>query len=286
MTPWHVPHDLLDRFARQPGVVDPTVGASIEQHLIRCPACRAEVADALERADDDELDRIWHEIADTVDRRPRAWSARVLWAPLAERGWGRLVAATPTLLVQLLAAVAALTVGAAFAATRLATDTAFLLVAPLVVAALVVVAFPPWREPTGETGAATPLAGFRAWCVRGAVAISGSMLPLGFASLLLPGAGWSAFAWVLPALALTLVALVAATRWEPVTVVGVLAGLWSTPLVLHRLLAEGPVDAAWMGSAIVQLSALSCTVVAAVGLCAMRASFDAAPVTGRKGVRR
>jgi hypothetical protein len=277
-SPWHIPSDTLEEFARSPEQMDPTTGASVEQHLLRCPICRAGVAAMASPPDVADLESVWSLVADVVDRRPRSRSAR---PGRADRPWIRLVGATPALLVQLALVVVGLTALASLAAVRLETRTPFLLAAPVVVLGLVVVAFPPWREPTGEMGAATPLAGFRTFCIRAAVAIGVSVAPLAVASTLLPAQGWAAFAWVLPSLALTVAALVLSTRHEPLTVVVVVGVGWMAALASWRVLADGAVDARWMVSPAAQVVALGVLLASSWRLVALRPTFDALPVVSR-----
>jgi hypothetical protein len=183
--------------------------------------------------------------------------------------------------VQFVLVVGVLTAAASLAALRLETRTPFLLVAPLVVLGLVVVGFPPWREPTGQMGAATPLAGFRTFCIRAAVAVLASVVPLAVASTLLPAQGWAAFAWVLPSLALTVVALVLSARHEPLTVVVVVGVGWVAALAAWRALAEGAVDARWMVTPAAQMVALAVLLASSWRLVAVRSTFDVLPVVSR-----
>jgi hypothetical protein len=275
---WHIPSETLEEFARSPERMDPTIAASVEQHLLRCPTCRAGVAAMTSPSELADLEAVWSEVTDVVDRRPRSRWAR---PGRADQTWIRLVGATPALLVQFVLVVGVLTAAASLAAVRLETRTPFLLAAPLIVLGLVVVGFPPWREPTGQMGAATPLAGFRTFCIRAAVALLASVVPLAVASTLLPAQGWTAFAWVLPSLALTVVALVLSARHEPLTVVFVVGVGWVAALAAWRALAEGAVDARWMVTPAAQVVALAVLVASSWRLVTMRSTFDVLPVVSR-----
>ncbi len=268
---WHAAPEVLRTYAQTPSLVDPTVADSVEQHLLRCGSCRAAVADA---ASPDLIEASWRAlVADIAQPSPAPAGARG-WIGAAGSGgtWLRLIAATPVMALQFLGLVIVVTAVAVLAAINVETRTPFLVAAPVLVLALVVVGFPPWREPIGEMAAATPLVGFRAFCIRSAVVLGASVLPLAGASLLLPSGSSSAFAWVLPALALAVSALALATRFDPVTVAGGLGLTWLTMTGVWAVVVDAPVEFGRLLGPIAQVTSI---VVTAIGVLAVVRNRDA-----------
>jgi hypothetical protein len=218
---WHAPDDLLVRFATRPEAIEPVTAASIEQHLMVCPSCRAVTAHACE-----DLDDVWAEIADRVDRHATSKVGRVLRSFHLEHDAVRLVAATTLLRLQALGAILTLAAGAFFIAGEVETSVPFVAVAPLVVLGIVALAFTPGAEPAGEVSPSTPLFGFRLFVRRAVVVLLATLAPLTAASTVLPGAGLEPFAWLLPALALALGALALGTRYGPTSASIAVASGW------------------------------------------------------------
>jgi hypothetical protein len=268
---WHVPDDLLVRYVNHPARVEPVIAASLEQHLIGCERCRSAVADESATV---EVDALWREIADAVDRQPSTRFGRLLATAGLDRRAVRLVAATSRLQAQALAALAVVTAGALAAASQLDTTTPFLALAPLAILGVVTVAFWPSMEPGGEVSRATPVFGFGLFLTRTAVVLAASILPVIGASLLLPGPATTALAWVLPALALALGALALGTRYPPSTTAPVLAVVWVLGLTTPRMLRGPTLDLAWMQSPLTQAVALTIAAGSLVLLVLRRDEFD------------
>jgi len=225
-------------FSSNPGAIHHVTAASIEQHLTACRACQVSLAGVSPRP---ELDAIWAEVQDGVDRAGVGFTERLLRWLRVESGSARLIAATPALRVGAVAAVG-LIVAAVVLVSRVAdVGEAFLVLAPVVPTALVALSFAPGVDPAGECGLATPVFGF-GLVIRRALAVEVlALLVLGIGSLFIPIDGPTALAWLIPALALSLGTLAGSVRWAaPQAAAGLTMG-WATVLVLAYV-AEGGRD--------------------------------------------
>lgn len=269
---WHASDDLLRRFATHPAAVEAVTASSLEQHLLRCDRCRARVAADTEPA---VLDDLWDEIADRVDRRAPGLVGRLLTTAGLDGGAIRLVTATGTLQCAALASLAALTLGSSWLAGQVDTSVPFLAVAPLVVLATVAAAFTPAAEPAGEVTPSTPLHGFGLLARRVAVVLAATVVPLGVGSSLLPGPGWEPFAWILPALALTLAALALATRYGAPAAAGAVGVAWLTTLTLLQLVhAQLVAPETILASPALQVASLAVAGCSLLVVLARRDAFD------------
>lgn len=226
MSTWHAPPELLTRFATEPTSIEPVTASSVEQHLLGCETCRRAVAVATQSEGRHALDSMWAEIIDRVDRRQPTLSERLLVRLRLDPGLARLVSATPAIRLQALMATLSVSVGAAVVSRQVAADGFFLAVAPLILLVAVALTFVPGADPAGEIEGSTPMHGFGLFWRRAAVVMAGALTSLGVATTLLPGSGWSALAWVAPALALALAALALSTRHPPLVVAVSLAVGW------------------------------------------------------------
>ena len=227
---WHVPTDLLAAF--HDGAIGPVDAASVESHLVSCDRCRQAVADlrgarpeAAARADE-----VWLRIADHVDRPSRRLAGRGTWAVVT---FGtpalRLAAAAAVLLVAVLPLVLDTI------SERLAI-AAFVTIAPLVPLVGVLAAFRPAVDPAGELSLATPLATLRLVLVR-ALVVTAAAVPLGIVvAVVLPASTPLLLGWVLPGLALALVAMALSRRAPVERVVLALSLTWA--LVATTVLLE------------------------------------------------
>jgi hypothetical protein len=182
----------------------------------------------------------------------------------------RLLAATPSLRASWLLAIVA-----ALAFTVLAADAGprgtllFLTLAPILPLAGVALAYGPQVDRLHELGAAAPLSGFRLLLLRSAAVVATTTLLAGGAGLFLPGAGGVAAAWLLPALALSLLTLALSARLEPVQAAGGLAAGWVAVVISAQreaggeaALAEGDYAAFGVTGQLICLSlALACAAV-------------------------
>jgi hypothetical protein len=146
----------------------------------------------------------------------------------------------------------------------------FLLVAPLLVLAGVAAAFLPVFDPAWRLAAAAPFSGFTLLLVRAVCALGAALVPVTGVAFVLPGPGWLPVALLLPSLALSAVALAAATVMDPRAAAATTAALWALP-VLWLASADVPLlivaTAAQVGCAAVLCA---CAVV----LCLRRDRFE------------
>ncbi|HEX9712583.1 MAG TPA: zf-HC2 domain-containing protein [Actinomycetota bacterium] len=241
MTTWHADTDTITAYAS--GDIDDARAFSLEAHLLACPQCRETCARVMQV---DRLETVWAEVVDTIDRpRPRA-AERLLRSLGVSEHLARLIGATASLQLSWLLAIAAtlaFAVLAAFANRGIAPGAEpliFLLVAPLVPLAGVATAFGPGVDPTHEIGLAAPMSGFRLLLVRAVAVLGSSFILIGAAAFPLPGPGWAAAAWLLPALALTATSLALSTRLHPVTAAGTLGGIWVAAVATIERIADAP----------------------------------------------
>lgn len=150
-----------------------------------------------------------------------------------------IITATPSLRLPWLAAAAAVSLLAALGAS---TDPdrilLFLLVAPVVPVAGVAAAYGPWADPMFETVRSTPISGFQVLLARSVAVIATAVGFLGVASLAVPGAAASSWAWVLPALALTISSLVLSTFTSLPRAAAAVTGAWCVAVAVAGALGD------------------------------------------------
>lgn len=252
---WHADPNDIARYVS--GTIDTTRATSIEAHLVTCAHCRVQVAGV---TDTSRLDAAWAGVVDVLDSPAPNLLERVLRRVGMRDRTARLLAATPSFQGSWLVAII-LALAFATLAAQSGTDrglAVFLLVAPLLPVASVAVAFGPGIDPTWEMTSAAPGAGFRLLLLRAAAVFTSSLVLAAVASLALPGQSWTAAAWVLPALALTLASQALSTFTSPerasvavaVTwVVVVLASAHETRDLLAAFSSSGQVALAIVGFA-------------------------------------
>jgi hypothetical protein len=232
---WHVDNNLLDRYIASD--LDDVRAASIEAHVIACSECRARLARGVGPA---RIERVWHEIRDSIDT-PRRRVIETLLVKFGMREYSaRLVAVTPSLTGSWFAAVAfalAWAVFAAHAGTR--GVLFFLVVAPLIPLAGIAFAFGPRIDPTYEVSVAAPMHGVRLLLLRAGCVLGSTLVLVGIASIGLPDIGWKAAAWLLPALAVSLATIALATWIDPLVAAGIVAFVWVASTSLSPLWHRG-----------------------------------------------
>jgi hypothetical protein len=135
----------------------------------------------------------------------------------------------------------------------------------------VALAYGPAADPMYEAQLATPMRGLRLVAIRAVTVLCVAVVVLGVPSLLSPVARPMAFAWLLPAVALTSGSLALMTWLPPRRAAAVVAVVWFAGVVLiegagsTELTAFGPVG---------QVAALLVAVAAAVVVFTRRSSFD------------
>jgi hypothetical protein len=210
-TAWHADRDLLQRYVRDE--LDDPQAYSVEAHVLACDECRQALAPEVSA---DRLDKIWDGTVDVLDRpRPRPLE-RVLVRMRITPSTARLLAATPSLQVSWMAAVA-VAVGFGALASHGSEHglVLFLVMAPLVPVVGVAAAYGPGVDPAHELTVAAPMSGFRMLLLRSLAVLGASVAITTAASLGLAALDWTAAAWVLPALALTGATLALALVMSP-----------------------------------------------------------------------
>ncbi len=256
--PWHVDDALLQRYADD--ALGLAAAASVETHLTACDQCREVVArDVPTTVAGDLWERVRAEIA--VPRESAV--VRVLRrCGLRDSDAVVLGASRALHLPWALAVVGALGFALAAATAGEARGRMLvLLVAPLIPALAVVAAYDS-TDPVREIVETTAASKLRLALLRTLVALVGSVPPLLVVGLAVTGGALDLLVWVLPALALTLLALVLLTWWSARTTAGVLVAGWTTLCA-----AAGAGDAATaIGHPSTQAVALLVSAVAAVVL--------------------
>lgn len=251
---WHADDAILERYAA--GALDDARAFSLEAHLLACERCRARTAPLAEHT---RLETVWTGLQDLVDAPRPTPVERVLVRLGVREHVARLLAATPSLTVSWLAAVAlclAFGVVAAHASDR--GLAVFLALAPLLPLAGVAAAYGPWLDPTYELGLAAPFRTFGLLLLRSSVVLLTTTALTGAAALALPQLDWRAAAWLLPALGLVLMSVALAT-WIPAAwAFGGVASCWIASVIISRAASgdayvtfEAPVQAAFAAAAAV-----------------------------------
>ncbi len=239
---WHATPELIAAYAR--GEADHPRASSLEAHVIECAACRGALA-AL--ADRERLERSWSKIRATVEA-PRRGPLEALLVRLGVSDHrARLLAATPSLSASWLLAVA-LSLGFAALAGQQGERglLVFLVLAALLPLAGVAAAYGPGIDPTYEVGVVAPMSSSHLVLVRAAAVLATTATLAGLAALSLPQVGWTAAAWLVPSLALTVLSLALATYLAPLVAAGSVGLGWSAIVVAtawsadDRLVAFGP----------------------------------------------
>jgi hypothetical protein len=220
---WHVAPELLARYAG--GDVDPVQACSIEAHLPACAQCREDIAALVGAA---LVARSWEGIEARLDA-PRRGPVEATLARLGvPEHVARLLGATPALRLSWLLACAVVLAFAVWAASeRVHGEYWFLVLAPLLPLAGIAAAYGPDVDPTYEVGLAAPMQSSRLLLIRALAVLVTTSAMAAVAGLALGGAQWSAAAWLMPSLGLTLSGLALATRVSPGIACGALAALWT-----------------------------------------------------------
>jgi hypothetical protein len=218
----HVEPELLAAYAG--GDVDGAHAYSIEAHVVDCADCQAAIGRLVAPA---RLQRVWADIEDRLDAPPVGPVEAVLGRLGVPDHLARLLAATPSLSVSWLSAVA-LALGFAVTGAHQGERglLLFLCVAALLPLAGVAAAFGRGLDPTFEVAVAAPFSSVRLLLLRAAAVLLSTVALAGLAALALPGVGWTAAAWLLPSLGLTLVSLALATYVAPLSAFAIVVTGW------------------------------------------------------------
>ena len=228
LTPWHPHESVLQGYVD--GHPSPLSGASVEAHLVACARCRSTVRDAVPA---ERLMNIRAGLQDRVDALEHPWPERLLvWLGLQEVDV-RALLATPALRAAWWMAVVAAT-GLAVLNLRNGRDpeTLFLLLAPLVPVCTTALAYAPGLDPAFWHVAATPYSTTRMLLARSLAVGATAFLGTGCAALALPDRDITSVAWLMPAVALTLITLALSPRFGAVTASAVVGAAWVSSVVL------------------------------------------------------
>jgi hypothetical protein len=230
-TAWHLDEELASRYTE--GRLSPALAVSTEQHLVRCADCRA-----LLRGEPARLGRVWDEVLERVQTPRPTVLERFLRRLGVDEGSARLVAVTPSLRSAWLCGVVVVLLLSILVAEQGPSGVAlFVLFAPVLPVVGVAFAFGPATDPAHELAAAAPYSAVRLLAIRTLVVVATTCAPALVAGVLIPGPTWVAFAWLLPALALTALTVALATRFPPHMVAVGVVGLWASvviPAVIRR----------------------------------------------------
>jgi hypothetical protein len=224
---WHATTDLIETYLD--GRLDAARSGSLEQHLLACDDCRHALASA---SPSDELDALWADLIDSVDRPRHSLVEWLLHRFGVHAHVARLLAATPSLRVSWLAGLI-LTLAVAVVLSIAADDVGrtpviFLVITPLLPLLGIAAAYGPALDPAFEISRATSYPSARLFLYRSmAVLVSSVGLSLA-ASTFVPLAGWDAALWLLPALAATATTVALSTWVAPLRAATISAVGWVT----------------------------------------------------------
>jgi hypothetical protein len=233
MTDWHVDDMALRQWLD--ATDSPAMGASVEQHLVRCAECRQRVDLTLHAAPPPQvpdLDDVWQRVQDRVEFAEPAPFERLLARIGLSPADARLVAAAPALRSAFLGGVVLVL---AFVATAAALgDTRgqilFLTVAPLLPCVAVAFSYDSDVDPALEQEFVTPYSALRLVLLRTA-AVLAVVLPL----VVLAGAVLPVpepFLWVLPAVGFVTGVLALSTWTTPLRAAAAVGVTWFTVIFL------------------------------------------------------
>ncbi len=252
---WHAGPELLTRYAA--GELSHAGQAAVETHLTVCADCRASSKPLVEP---DSLDLVWSGVATKI-AAPRL--------PLPLRVLRRLgVPHTDLVVIRASSSMwlswALAMLGAILFAiltswlTTYEQELFYAAVAPLLPALLVAGAYDA-SDPTRELMTATPFSKLRMALLRTAVAVAAALPVVALMSAVVPGLAGHRGAWLLPSLALTVLALTLLTSWTASVTMGVLSSGWI--LVVAVWAERGSLDAVATGG--VQIAFAAVTLLAA-----------------------
>lgn len=238
---WHADGDLLVAYLGDR--LPPARSSSVEQHLLACPRCQRALgaeaaADAGARTD---LDGMWSEVLDTIDRPRAPWAERVLARIGAPDSLVRVALAAPALRVAWAVSLTSTLLFALLASSQQigAGDAAWFIASPLLPLAAIAVTYSAVTDPATEIVSATPFPTSRLFLLRAVAVLSVAFGAALGASLVVPASAVPTLAWLLPALALTSVVLAASTWIAPAFAAATAAGGWLALMVGQAVATRG-----------------------------------------------
>ena len=238
---WHVDEVTAARYVER--TIDPAVAASIDAHLMACDECRATMNASVDAV---ALAAVWAGINDTLDTPRLGWVERALHAAGCSDVTSRIVAATTRTRVAYLFVVAfnvLVAVGSSRSGDADGTFLVFLLLAPLGPLIATASAFGRWADPCHTLLRTLPTSTVRLILVRTVTGVVPAVVLTAVALPWLADRGWLAVGWLLPALALSLLALALST-WIDVDRAALIVGaIWLAVPVALRIPVHEMLDA-------------------------------------------
>ncbi|MFV2038709.1 MAG: zf-HC2 domain-containing protein [Acidimicrobiales bacterium] len=261
--------ELASRYVS--GAVSATEAVAVEQAMDASPNWRALVGSHIAS---ERLEFNFAGITAELDAPRRGRVERLMVRLGLHEHVARLMAATPTLRRSwYLATFLVLLFGlaAADSGPSGSSVSVFLALAPLVPVLGVGLAYGPGVDPAHDMTVATPLSGFRLLLLRTVAVLATSVAFGGVASVLVASEyGPRVVAWMLPALALTVLSLALSTT-VPIRVAAMVTG--ASWLLVVSVVSSVANDSAMFGGP-AQLVYLSVVLAAGVALVARRSSFE------------
>ena len=249
---WHVDESVWAAYAA--GELDPVAEASVDAHVAGCAECRV---GARALVPEPALEPVWAGISAAVRRPERPWVLRLLRRFGVEEDDLTLLGAADGFSMPWAVAVGSALVTVVLAAmVPSRQDLIFLMCGPLVPMLAVAAAFDA-TDPLRELTTATPYSKLRLVLLRTAATLAVALPATLAIGLGLPGLEPIAFAWLLPAFALTLTSLMAMTWLAPWPASAAVAGAWA--VAVSTVNASGGV--ATLSSAVTQLTMLGVAVL-------------------------
>jgi hypothetical protein len=262
---WHIDDTTLASYVA--GGTSAATAASAEAHLTSCADCRSRLTS---HQDTDRLAAIWRGVDDRVAVASLPWFERSLVRVGVGEDSARLLAATPSLTTSWLASLGvAVALAVVFAGGSRHGMLVWLTLAPMLPVAGVAAAYGRLADPAYELAVAAPYSMLRLLLLRSVAVVGSTIVIVGLGSLALLGNGWSAVAWLLPALALSTTTLALSARVTPVWAAASVLTTW-VALVLAVRRADN--DLAAFG-VVGQLVAVAVVAVAIVALAQQRPTF-------------
>lgn len=226
---WHVDRDTLRRY--QAGSVDRVAAASLEAHVTACHECREGLV-----VDEGWLDRSWTAIADRVEPGRPNWVEIVLSSMGVRQDVARVISLSPAFRLSFLLAVTLVLGFAVAASTSDPNGSAFrvfLVLAPLLPVGGIALAYGHLVDPLHELTLSSPIDSFRLLLLRSVTVLVVSV-GLGLAAWPLIDAptAFGPSAWLAPALALSLITLALASRFEAWLSAVMVAGGWVAAMAI------------------------------------------------------
>lgn len=267
---WHVSEELLRSYHR--ATTDPTVESSVEAHIVSCATCQRSFSDIVAGGGGWLMvDEVWSRVVDAIDAPKRSLVERTATRLGLPEHTARLLLATPGLRLSWAASVLfAVTISLALASGGDGADTILrivhLLIAPVLPAAGVALAFAPAADPAYEVGAAAPTRGLRLVLLRTAMVVAATVIG-GIPVVIGGGWSWASVAWLVPAFAVASATLAISTV---VPSVWTAAGLSVTAWVAFILVLQDPRSTGVEGAGAATQTVLLALVVAALAVVMVR----------------